>query len=204
MLGGAPCGGERRPIAAETVVQHRGCVLGQGDRPSLTPFGRVFPASLDQIQRVRFLAPPDGEHERGVSERRVAGCLRDRIRLLDQSRRRRELSGMHVHAGAIGRGEGEHAERAGVAGELQLAGRQLVPRLVLPEIGCDTARQPEPANVVLAVALVSGHGVQRLPQRRNAGCVPVGEASRQTVQEQVDRSRRLRSWRRRPSRLCHF
>ena len=132
VFGGALGGGERRLVAAETVVQHRGRVLGQCDRPSLTPSGGVFAARLDQLQRLGLLAAPGGEHERGVPERRVAGCLRDRIRLLDQGRRRGELSGVHVHAGAIGGREGEHAERAGVAGELQLAGRQLVPRPVLP------------------------------------------------------------------------
>ena len=101
-------------------------------------------------------------------------------------------SGVHVHACAICGREREEAERAGVAGELQLAGRQLVPRLVLPKIRCDAAREPEPANVVLAVALVSGYRVQRLPERRHAGRVAVGEASRQSVEEEVDRSCRLR------------
>ena len=99
---------------------------------------------------------------------------------------------MHVDAGAVGRRERKNGERAGIASEPKLAGRQLMPRLVLPQIGRDTARKPKPANVVLAVAIVFGYRSQRSPERRHACRVAVGEAGRQTVEEQVDCPRRLR------------
>ena len=156
---GALRGGESGLVAAETVVQHRSRVLGQSDRPSLAPAGRVFAAGLDQLQCLGFLAAPGGEHQRAVHERRVARCLRDRIRLFDQRRSGGKLSGMHVDAGAVGRRERKNGERAGIASEPKLAGRQLMPRLVLPQIGRDTARQPKPTNVVLGC----GHRL-RIPQ----------------------------------------
>jgi hypothetical protein len=204
VVGGALGGGERLAVAAETVVEHGRCVLSQRDRPSLAPFGGVFAAGLDQLQRLGLLAAPGSEHERGVPERRVASCLGDRVCLLDQGLGSGELAGMHVHACAIRGREREHVERACVAGELQLAGRELVPRLVLPEVGCDAAREPEPAGVVLGVASVSGHGVERLPQWWHARRVAVGETTRQAVQEEVDRSCRPRPRRRGSGRLSYL
>ncbi len=195
---------ERLLVATETVVEHRGRVLGKGDRPALAPAGRVFAARLDQLQRLRFLAAPGSEHQRGVGEGRVAGRLRDRIRLLDQRRSGGELSGVHVHARAIGGRERQHDERTLIASMLELARGQLMPRLVVPQIGGDAACQPEPVELVVGVPTVAGHGVQRLSQRGRPGLVAVGEASCESVQEEVDYSFGLWSGGRGAGFHCHF
>ena len=67
VLAGALRGGEGVFVAAEAVVQHRGRVLGQSDRPSLAPAGRVFAAGLDQLQCLGLLAAPGGEHQRACT-----------------------------------------------------------------------------------------------------------------------------------------
>jgi hypothetical protein len=93
-------------VAAETVVQQRRHVPGQADRPSLAAGGRLLGAGFDQLQRLGLVAAPGDEQQGGVPHGRVAGCLRDRISLLDQRRGSRELSGVHVHAGAVHQRQG--------------------------------------------------------------------------------------------------
>ena len=199
-------GGEGVLVAAKAVVQDGGRVVGQTDRSSLAPGCRVSEARLDGTQRCGLLAAPGEEHQRRIPERRVPGCLGDRISLLDQRRRGGELSGVHVHAGAVGQRDGKDGERAGVASEADRATGQLMPRLVIPQFGCegfrcDGAGSPKPAQLVVTAAIPFGECVQRSPERRHGLLVWLGEALRQTVQEKVDRPRRPRSGRRGAGRL---
>ena len=100
---------------------------------------------------------------------------------------RGELSGMHVDAGAVGGRDRKNGERAGIASEPKLAGRQLMPRLVLPQIGRDAARQARASGCRPRVwPSSSDTAAQRSPERGHACRIALGEAGRQTVQEQVD------------------
>ena len=79
-------------------------------------------------------APPGGEQDGRVHEGRAADGSRDGVRLLDQGLRRGEVARVDVRAGPVGEGEGEDGEGAGIPGGADVADRQLVPDLVLPEL----------------------------------------------------------------------
>jgi hypothetical protein len=68
-----------------------------------------------------------------MRQRRVPGRRRDRVRLLDQRRRRRELAGHHVPDGQEGERERQRGQRPGVAGEPDLAAGERGARLVVPQ-----------------------------------------------------------------------
>src|SRR6185437_2761361 len=60
MLACALRSGERGIVASQSVVQHGCYVVRQTDGPSLTAFGRVSDAVLDQRRRVKLIATPCG------------------------------------------------------------------------------------------------------------------------------------------------
>ena len=83
---------------------------------------------------------------------------------------------MHEHAGAVGGGDREDAERPGVASEAHLPRGQLVVRLVVPQLGRDAAREREPAGVV-----VLAERAKRSLELRHRRRVAVGEARHEAV-----------------------
>ena len=98
---------------------------------------------------------------------------------------------MYVHARAIGRRDAEDGQRAGVARELDLAAGELVPRLVVPQIRRDSAGDAEPSQVILALSALVAKRVQRSPEWDDARGITLGEAHHETIQEEIDRARRL-------------
>ncbi len=128
-------GGEGFLIAAESVVQQCGHVVGETDGSSQTPGCPLLDAGLDHLQRRGLRAAPRGQQKRGVPEGRVASCLADRVSLLEERRRRAELSGEHMHAGAVRQRAGKDCKRAGIATDPDRASGQLMPRLVVPQVG---------------------------------------------------------------------
>ena len=160
--------GERVLVAAEAVVQHRGRVARRA------PSARPSPRAVASSRRWRRSAPsarPRGRARRRArsdvyAERRVAGRLGDRLGLLDQRRRGGELAGdararRRGSVSASGRTVSAPASRASCdarasASSCQLSSSQRSRR--------DAARQPEPAQVVLASpAVVSRNALQRAP-----------------------------------------
>ena len=115
---------------------------------------------------------------------------------------------MDVHARPVAERDRQGGERAGVAGESDRERRQLVPRLVVPQVGCHGlgrhgARCPQPANdAVLAASGLFAERAQGPPERLDSGPIPVGEARRQPVEEEVRRAWRLRPRRRGAGALC--
>ena len=81
---------------------------------------------------------------------RVAGCDRDRVRLLDQRRGRGELPAEQVHARPVDERDGKQGECAGVPGQLHRASGERVERVVVPQLEhghrLDDRRQQEPAH----------------------------------------------------------
>ena len=94
----------------------------------------------------------------------------------------------------MGRAVSAPASRASVTAP----SRQSMPRLVVPQVGCDRlgrhrAGQPQPAFVVLAGPVLLPERLERSSERRHAGRVAFGEPRRQPIQEKVDRAWRPRS-----------
>ena len=158
VLARAPGGGERGRVPAEPVVQHRRRVLGQADRPPLSAGGRVGDGRLDQLLRPWILSPRQAASS---SEVYRSGALPVAALIASASSISavggRELAGVDVHAGPRRERERKDGERAGLAGQRHRPAGQLVPRLVVPQVGGDRLRrdgagQPEPAHVVLGAA----------------------------------------------------
>ena len=107
--------GQRLVVAAESVVQDGGEVA----RPERSPRPSPRRFAFDSAQAKRFCtfaSSPrhDVEQDRGVPQRRVAGCGGDRVGLFDQGSSSAELSGVDVHAGAIRQGDRKLFERSRV------------------------------------------------------------------------------------------
>jgi hypothetical protein len=117
---------------------------------------------------------------------RDARCLRDRVRLVDQRGGDSELSGMHTHAATVGERGGKNVQRASGAGQLDLASGQLIPGVIVPQIRRNAACQPHPVTVLFAGAIDEAECVQRLLEPGQACCVALGEARRETIEEDVD------------------
>ena len=132
---------------------------------------------------------------------------RDRVGLLDQRRRGRELCGVDLSARVIGERYWKGGQRTGIAGKLDRVGGHLMPRRVVPELMRDGAGEPQEPWSLLHGARVVRKRAHRSPEQRHGGGVALGEPDRKTIQQQVDRSRRLwgrRALAGRPSRFPHF
>ena len=125
----------------------------------------------------------------------VAGCDRDRVRLLDKRRGRGELPAEQVHARPVDERDGKQGERAGVPGQLHRASGERVERVVVPQLEhghrLDDRRQQEPAHDRLVAVERLGHDrLEREPERRHARAGSLRAPARQAVENEVDRSRR--------------
>jgi hypothetical protein len=89
--------------------------------------------------------------------------------------------GEEEHVGAPTKGEGKLAERAGVAGKLQVPAGERVPSGVVPEVvGHDTG-QPQPTKLVLRGRLPL-EGAQGTPQNGKPCRISLAEVRGETVQ----------------------
>ena len=159
-------------VAAKAVVQDGCRVVGQTDGSSLAPGCRVLEGRLDGTQRRGLLAPPSEEHQRRVPQRRAPGRLGNRIGFLDQRRRSDELPGVQMNAGAVSQRDRKDGERTSLASKADRATRQLMPRLVVPQFGCegfrcDGAGSPKPLRLVVTAAIPCGECMQRSLERRH-------------------------------------
>src|SRR5207248_11590174 len=136
---------------------------------------------------------PATEHDPGVYERRVAGCGRDRIRLVDERRGCRELPGEQMYTREVGQGDGKHRQCAGLPRESHHARGELLVSIIVPELEHgqrhDDWRQGEPAHALfMAFVRLVPERVEREPEachtRGRALCEPACHA----VEKEVDRA----------------
>ena len=128
VLGGPLGGGERLLVAAEAVVEHRAAPVGGGEPEPFAAAQHVLPAGLDQRQRPRppgRARRPARSAPRRLSWLPVASTTASASAASDVGRR--ELAGEELDAEAVVEGDGQQRERAGPAGELDLARGELVP-----------------------------------------------------------------------------
>ena len=88
-----------------------------------------------------------------------------------------------MQGGASTQAEGEHREGTGVSGGLNLARREDVPAVVIPDERCRSAGQPRPSQALLSTQIVGPKGAQRLLQDRGPRGVPIGDKKRQTIEQ---------------------
>jgi hypothetical protein len=62
---------------------------------------------------------------------------------------------VQLRVGAVGDRDAQDGQRAGLAREPDLSAGELMPRLVVPQIRCDPAGQPVPAQVILSAIIIS-------------------------------------------------
>ena len=189
-----PRGGQGLTGPAEAVVQHRCRVVRQTDRASLASRGRIPDAGRDEIGRLGLESAVGGEQQRRVHDGCAPGRPGDRVGLLDEIGRGAELTRVDVDDGAVRERRGQDVQRAGVTRQPDRAGGEVVPRVVVPQIGRerlrgDGAGEPQPAHVVVAVRLDrAAERCERSPERLDARCVPVREPRREAIQQQIDRT----------------
>ena len=104
---------------------------------------------LDQRPGLGLLAAPDGQRDGAAQGQVAAGRLHDGVRLGGERHGRREPAAEEVGVDLVVQGDGQQRQRAGPAGELDLARGELVPGRVVAEGPGDVAGQPEPAQLLL-------------------------------------------------------
>ena len=109
-----------------------------------------------------------------------------------QRLRRGELAGENVDARSQVERQRQDGQRAGVAGELDLSGGEHEPAFVVPQIHGGAAREPQPADPVLAGELVGAERPQCPLQHRRSGGIPLRVQHRKPVEEKIWRSRWFR------------
>ena len=172
-------------------MQERARGLAGGQDRTVTAGGCLTLEYLDEDRRLVHVTATGGEHEPADHRACVAGRSGDRLGLVQQSRRSIQVAFGDPHPREIGEGGREHAERAGVAGGLNVAGGEQVPRFVIEQLHCDASGHPRPEHLLLVAAGLVADGAQRLLEDRRARRIALGEPGGQTIDEQVGRTRRL-------------
>jgi len=124
--------GQRIPVAAEAVVEHRAGVLSDAQSHALVPHHSAALDRLDELDRLGPAAPPARQGHRAVGGQVVARRLGDRRRLLDERSGRGELSRVQMQADPLSQRDRQHAESADIADELEIPHGELVPAVVIP------------------------------------------------------------------------
>ena len=140
--------GKRVLIPAEAVVEDCGRPVDGGQPESLSPANHLAHAGLDELGGRRFAALDGGEQQATVRREAAPGHVGDRLRLFDLRHGRGEVAGEEARPGERVERDWKLRERAGIAGELDLADGQLVPDLVVPELVGSVAGEPEPADLL--------------------------------------------------------
>jgi hypothetical protein len=179
-------GGE--PVVAEAVVQHGPGVLGDGQRRALAPIAGPLDHLLGQPGGGRRVPPPRGEQQRDVRQGSRPDPGVDALALRQQGRRRRQLTGLDLDLGQVIERERKPAQRAVRAGQPDLAGGELEPRLVVPQVHRDQVVGHEPPVQLLRPGPVAA---QRLAEQGSGGRVPVGQPRRQAAEQQLGVRERL-------------
>ena len=161
----------------------------QAQAHALAPDGQAVDGRVDQLGGLGRAALPASQGQRAVGRQVVPGRLGDGRGLLDERGSRPELAGVQVRADPLGQGEREHAQRADVAGQLEMPSGQCVPALVIPQIVGGMAGHEEPAELVLEGQVTTPERSHGGLQGRRPGLIPVGDQDGQSVQQQVRRAR---------------
>ena len=177
------------PVVAAAVVQHRLRVVGVGQCRALAPVPGAAGHLPGQFGRARRVPAPRGEQQRDVGQGGLSGPRVDALTLHQQGRRLGQLAGLDVDLGEIVQRERKPAEGAVRSRLPDLAGREIEPRLVVPQVhGDDVVRDGQPVQLVRLRPVAA----QCLLQRRGGGQVPIGQAHGQAVNEQLRVRQRLR------------
>ena len=189
-------GGQRVPVAAEPIAQHRAGMPNQAQPHALAPDRQAVDGRVDEPGGLIRAPLPAGQRQRAIRRQVVPGRLRDGRGLIDERGGRPELPGVQEYADPLGQGERQQAERAGIAGELEVPGGHLVPALVVPHIMGGMTGHEEPPQLVLKSQPTAAERGDGSSHRRRSGLIPVGDQDGQPVQQQVRRAPRQRCGRR--------
>ena len=206
-----PCGVARGVVLPETVVQDRARVGRKAGQPAHITCSRLPRDGLDQPRCLLFLAPPGREHHLGIGNRRIPGRLRYQMIFFDQPRCRGQLAGENMGPGQVVERKRQVRERTPFARELDLADRQGMPGLEVPQLHGDDLADP-PAGEPQPVARFAGADVQRenhleRPVKGGGGRrVSLRQPQCDRVQQDINRTRRAGTKRcgaRSPGRFAH-
>ena len=186
----ALCPGERRLVPAEAVVEKRAGVLDEGEQPALTSGDRHGLADLEQSGYRCLVAAEAGERQSCETDACGAGRIGDRVRLSHQSLRRIEIAFEAAQRREVVERQREHSERASLAGHIDIACGGCMGCLVIEHVERHASGEPGSADVLPGMTVVVLNCAQCLLEQARAGHVAVGEPDRQSVQEQVDGTRR--------------
>ena len=151
-------GVHRRPVVAETVVEHRRRVLGPGDRRTGAASVRVPGGRGPGSVVLGAAPPPGGEGERREGLRHGSDRPRDRSLLGGQLLGAGEVTLQQMVGGQVDQGDGECGQRTGVARAPDVPAVQPVGQVVVEQGDGDTAAQPQPAACRRSLATCWGGG----------------------------------------------
>jgi hypothetical protein len=123
---------ERVLMAADAVVEHCARPVDEAQPLTLAPSDHLVHVVLDQVGNLGFPAAECGEPEGSVGREVAPRRLGDGLDLVVQRSGRGELAGPQLHPHARNQGDGKHAQRAGIPGELDVASGQQISALVVP------------------------------------------------------------------------
>ena len=147
--------GQRLVILAQAVVQHRTSPVRQGDPDALAPQRHVPSGGPDQRGRLQFPGRAHSQGQGAVGREVAARSFGRRLHLLGQRRRGGQLAGEQQQEDAGAEGQGKLAERADLAGQLDVPPGQHIPLAVIPQMQGRDARQPQPPKLLLGRHLVA-------------------------------------------------
>ncbi len=143
--GRAPPRAAPRPLWSRA----RACSPKVSTTPSLRATAAASLASISAAPAV-LVPPAPGEQDPSEDDRRGAGRLRDLVGLVEQRRGRGQLAFEAAQQREHVERERQDGERAGVAGDLDVARGERVPRVVVEQVRRDAPGDPGPAHVLLA------------------------------------------------------
>ena len=170
-------------------MEHSARVLAEGEHHPFPPGDRRGLAGLDQHRCLYLVAAKSGELQSSEHDGRGAGRIRDRVGLVEQRRRGFQIAAEDAHRREIVQGQREHRERAGVAGDLHVAGGQRIPGIVIEQLRRDAAGRPRPAHVLPGTPALVTDRSQCPLERRRAGRITGGETHGQAFEQQIDGTR---------------
>jgi hypothetical protein len=132
VIGGALGRGHRRLVVADAVVEHGGRPLCDGYPVALAAQAYVFDGRVDQGGRLRSSTAECLQTHARVGREAGAGCVHRSLQLLDEGRCFGQLSSEQEYEGTRTKGHRQLAERAHVAGKLDVPVSEQLPAIVFP------------------------------------------------------------------------
>ena len=122
-----------------------------------------------------------------MGQLRVCDRGADCARLLAQRLRRCELAGEQMHTCSQIERQRQHGQRAGIPGELDLPVGEHEPALVIPQVHGGPAREPQPADPLIAGEFVTTERAQCPLQHRRPSGIALRVEHGQPVEEEIGR-----------------